>query len=84
MAIEIVDLPIKNGGSVDSYVNAYQSVEEFHSYLSVGIVPLGNARVLQDIRVAQLHFPCHTRQPQAGRGWRARPQASAVAKYKNI
>ena len=24
MAIEIVDLPIKNGGSFDSYVNVYQ------------------------------------------------------------
>jgi hypothetical protein len=26
MAIEIVDLPIKNGGSFHSYVNVYQRV----------------------------------------------------------
>jgi len=26
MAIEIVDLPIENGGSFHSYVNVYQSV----------------------------------------------------------
>ena len=27
MAIEIVDLPIKNGGSFHSYVNVYQRVD---------------------------------------------------------
>jgi len=29
MAIEIVDLPIKNGGSFHSYVNVYQRVKQW-------------------------------------------------------
>jgi hypothetical protein len=31
MAIEIVDLPIENGGSFHSYVNVYQRVVEYTS-----------------------------------------------------
>ena len=30
MAIEIVDFPIKNGGSFHSYVNVYQRVTSTH------------------------------------------------------
>ena len=34
MAIEIVDCPIKNGGSVHSYVNVYQRVHRVHTCCS--------------------------------------------------
>ena len=33
MAIEIVDLPIKNGGSFHSYVNVYQRVRHLNMHL---------------------------------------------------
>jgi hypothetical protein len=32
MAIEIVDLPIKNGGSFHSYVNVYQRVRHLNMH----------------------------------------------------
>jgi hypothetical protein len=36
MAMEIVDLPIENGGSFHSYVNVYQRVCILHVYVGRG------------------------------------------------
>ena len=53
MVIEIVDLPIENGGSFHSYVNVYQRVHQCKSSMSIHVIygmssfPVTNSIIFQ-------------------------------------
>ena len=48
MTIEIVDFPIKNGGSFHSYVNVYQRVSPWCSYYCANTASTSMPKVFRD------------------------------------